>query len=227
MKRERTERSRLLPILGGLLAAAGLVCIGSVMVSDREAQGVVSDSSSWADWDGTAVFLGDSITELCELETYYPGLRAENQGISGDTTAGMLNRLDSSVYAYSPDILVLHGGINDLFLGYEDDQIVENLCAIVRNVQQKLPDTEIVLQSLYPVAETGGGYLTEHIRAINARLEQLSAEIGCRYVDVYSALKMEDGSLRPAYSDDGLHPNDAGYGAACPVVADAIRQITG
>ena len=114
---------------------------------------VLFGAESFADWDGTAVFLGDSITDFCDLGYYYPGLNAVNEGISGDVTGHMLERLDESVLAYEPDILVLLGGINDLYTGVSDDEIVANLTAIADGTLARFPDAAVLVQSIYPVAD--------------------------------------------------------------------------
>lgn len=202
-----------------ILAAAALLGIGGALLWAGPRAGRTQPL-------GEVVFLGDSITEYCDLAVYYPDLEAVNEGIAGDTTGGMLGRLEQ-VYAAGPSFVVVHGGINDLLSGYSADQIVDNLRAIVQNIRERLPDARIVLQSLYPIAEGEDLYFTGQIRAINARLEQLAGETSCRYADVFSALQTADGRLDSRYSDDGLHPNAAGYEAACPVVREALDKAAG
>lgn len=172
---------------------------------------------------GQVVFLGDSITEYCDLAAYYPGLNAVNQGVAGDTTGGMLERLEQ-VYAVGPRTVVIQGGVNDLLSGYEVEQVVENLRAIVQSVHERLPGARVVVQSVYPVGEGEGLYFTRRIQDVNARLAAMAEELDYRYADVYAALQTEDGRLDGRCSDDGLHPNDAGYQAACPVVLAALER---
>ena len=111
--------------------------------------------------------------------------------------------------------------------GVPDDAVTAGLEAIIAGIREHLPETAVLVQSIYPVAEGDDLWYTGHIRAVNERLEELAAGYGCRYVDVYSALCAADGRLDSRYSDDGLHPNDAGYRAACPLVAAAIRETGG
>ena len=46
------------------------------------------------------VFLGDSLTDGCDLSLYYPEYTTLNRGIGGDTTLGLEKRLDVSVSAF-------------------------------------------------------------------------------------------------------------------------------
>lgn len=200
------------------LAAAALVGIGGMLLWTGSRAGREKKT-------GAVVFLGDSITEFCDLAAYYPGLDAVNQGIAGDITAGMLERLDR-VYAAGPEVVVVHGGINDILSGWEDDEVVDNLRAIVENIHEHLPEAKVAVQSIYPIAEGPDLYFTGRIRAVNARLAAMAGELDYLYIDVFPALQTEDGRLDDRYSADGLHPNDAGYQAASPVIRKAIEKLT-
>ncbi len=220
-------RRKLLP-LWLVLAAAGALCAGSLLVGrGGTPSGPPPALDGGEAWNGTSLFLGDSITDFCDLSLYYPGLDAINEGVSGETTADILERMDRSVYAYEPDVLVLLAGVNDILSGVPDDAVTAGLEAIIAGIREHLPETAVLVQSIYPVAEGDDLWYTGHIRAVNERLEELAAGYGCRYVDVYGALCAADGRLDSRYSDDGLHPNDAGYRAACPLVAAAIRETDG
>ena len=200
-----------------------LVMLGLNMVTGI--LGRPSDTYNFSGWDGRAVFFGDSITDYCDLEEYYPGLNAVNAGVSGDTTGMMLERMERSVYSQEPDIVVFLGGVNDILSGYDDGATAANVRAILEGIRSHLPRTKILIQSIYPVAEYAGTNFNVHIQAVNDEIEAVADELGCRYVNVYDALKTADGVLDPRYSYDGLHPNEAGYAAACPVVAAAIRDM--
>src|SRR5580704_8643449 len=65
---------------------------------------------------GAFVFLGDSITQGWgdDMKGGFPGLKVANRGISGDTTRGVLIRLDTDVLALHPDGVVILIGTNDL-----------------------------------------------------------------------------------------------------------------
>lgn len=221
------KRKSILALGAALAAALGALCAGSMLVRDGDGlSGPPPRLDGGEAWTGTVLFLGDSITDFCDLAVYYPDLNAVNQGISGDTTEDILDRMDRSVYPYEPDILVLLAGVNDILSGVPDAEVAANLRTIVEEVRRQSPDAEVILQSIYPVAEGEDLYYTGRIQAVNGRLEAMAEELGCRYADVYGALCTNDGRLDGRYSDDGLHLNDAGYRAACPIVAAAIADIT-
>ncbi len=83
------------------------------------------------------IFLGDSITRGIQLakNTIWTSYIAEqnpndtiiNKGIAGDTSIGMLTRLQTDVISQSPDLLHIMGGLNDLVCGVDIKQIQCNL----------------------------------------------------------------------------------------------------
>src|SRR5208283_263374 len=68
--------------------------------------------------NGSVVFLGDSITQgWTALAKVFPDFKVVNRGIGGDTTRGILYRLNADVLALKPAAVVLLIGINDIGLG--------------------------------------------------------------------------------------------------------------
>ena len=176
---------------------------------------------------GGIVFVGDSITDFCNLDTYYPGLKAVNRGISGDTIEGILGRLDESIFELEPSIVVLLGGANNFAEGYDDVEthIVDTYRSILTQISARLPQAKVIVQSVYPVSDVsfhnrykfGHG----HINAINQKLEALTKSLGYNYADVFSVISTGDEEFDKKYTDDGLHPNKNGYA----VISEYLRPI--
>ena len=171
---------------------------------------------------GQTVFLGDSITEGYPLGDLYgdytarTGLLVYNRGISAETAAHLLTRLDSAL-ELEPRNLVLLIGTNDLG---EGEDPYDSIAAILDRAASVCPETNVILQAVYPVnrhMDTLGGRMMvgsrnkEDICALNARLETLAAEKGVTWLDLTAALSDENGELKKEYTYDGLHPTAAGY----------------
>ncbi len=79
------------------------------------------------------VFLGDSITQGwgTRLGTSFPDMTVANRGISGDTTRGMLIRLNEDVLSLKPSAVVLLMGTNDLEEKATPETIASNLKLII------------------------------------------------------------------------------------------------
>ena len=103
---------------------------------------------------GDIVFIGNSITEGGKDWGAKLGIdNAKNRGISGDVTDGVLLRLGELI-KYKPKSIFVMIGINDLFNLYyqkeipSPDYVVENLLKIMTLLHEKLPNTQIYVQTL-------------------------------------------------------------------------------
>lgn len=171
------------------------------------------------------VFFGDSITEICPLGDLYgdyseqAGSPLINRGISSETTATMRERVNESVIALQPRNLVMLMGINDLNQGVAPEEAAENIRAIIQQVKEKSPQTNIVLQAVYPTDIKRESFYeplhifadNDKVLALNALLKQIAAEEQVRYVDLMPILADENGYLRDDYTYDGVHPSAAGF----------------
>lgn len=168
---------------------------------------------------GQAIFIGDSITDGYRLDDHYTALpfATYNRGISGDTTAGVLARLEVSVFALAPARVVLMIGTNDVDWGVPPEETVANYRAIVRAIRERLPEAMLYCMSVIPQNDTVENYGLDHkrntaaIRALNAEILTIAEAEGGQYIDLFTPLTDESGYLDHAYSGDGLHLNTEGY----------------
>lgn len=177
----------------------------------------------------STVFYGDSLTEMYDLTYWYPGKHYVNRGISGDTTDHMIERINTNLIDLQPDTVVLLAGANDFRAGQSVDTVVQNLRTIIETVQRELPNTRILVQSLYPVHPSEEILMSQKllrqldnskILAANRELQLVCAELAVSYVDVHARLTDSQGNLRREFTIDGLHLNTAGY----RVVTDTLDQ---
>ncbi len=167
------------------------------------------------DTEDEIIFLGDSLTDGCNWGEIFQDFRIKNRGISGDTTEGVLARLEEIVEG-TPLKVFLMIGINDLAKGTSSRDVVENTKKIVKYIQKRSPRTEIYLTSLLPVNSDFSFFprytnKTEEIIAVNQSLQQLVKAFKLTYIDVYSLMTTSDKKLNPRYTNDGLHLTGEGY----------------
>lgn len=164
------------------------------------------------------VFLGDSIFDWYPIDKIFDDLPIVNSGIAGNKTTDILENLEERVYRYNPTKVFIQIGTNDL--KYEDSEelnqeVYENIVKIAESIQKHRKKSEIYIISIYPVNNDLPGANDRHndeIQSINKKLEKYCAESkNIIYIDAFSALANDEGSLDVAYTKDGLHPNDLGY----------------
>ena len=159
------------------------------------------------DYDADAVFFGDSITYESNFSAADPQYKIVNLGYSGDTLHGMISRVPM-VQAVSPEKVFVLGGIN----GLNDsniDQTAAQYEKLLNELHRALPDAEIYIQSVLPIAKEREVSLTnichnETIIAFNQRLQSIAEARNLTYIDIH-ALYYQNGQIDPSLTYDGLH----------------------
>lgn len=161
---------------------------------------------------GKIVFLGDSITDGSEWNELFNQPDLINRGISGDTTEGVLHRIDH-ICALKPSKIFILIGTNDLGKGNSIRKIINNYDQIIRTIKQYSPQTKLFVQSVFPVNEKilHSKRTNQDIILLNKKLEKLANVNQVNYIDVHSALLSKQHQLHPHFSYDGLHLNGLGY----------------
>lgn len=162
---------------------------------------------------GAVVFLGDSITQGWNerLATAFPGMRIANRGISGDTTRGVLLRLQEDVLTLQPKAVVLLIGTNDLEEGARPDVVEQNVRSILSALRNHDPRMPVVLCQVFP-SSVKMKRPSPLIKEVNARLLALvKHDPQVIPVDTYALWADAEGDAPIEEFPDLLHLNDAGY----------------
>ena len=136
------------------------------------------------------------------------GWRVVDAGVSGDTSAGGLARLDW-VLADAPGIVIVELGANDGLRGLPVDQMEANLDAILARVRAS--GAAVLLAGMEAPRNFGADYAA----AFRAVYERLAAKHEVAFYPFF----LEGVAMEPALNQaDGIHPNAAG-------VAEIVRRI--
>ncbi len=165
------------------------------------------------------VLAGDSISLWFPYDMLPKGYTWLNQGISGETSAGLLHRLELFDDT-RPDAIFVMIGINDLIRGVPDEDILENQRQIIRHLKAFHRRSHIVVQSILPHAAEQATWEgrerllaipNRKIRALNQDLEAMAAEESVYYLDLYGLFADDNGNMQMDFSTDGLHLSPQGY----------------
>ncbi len=176
------------------------------------------------------IFFGDSITDGWHLDQSFPAKQYINRGISGQTTTQMLVRFRQDVIDLHPAVIVVLAGTNDLAgnVGPESLEQIEADWATFADLA-RAHAIKVVFSSVTPVSSYGpagasmlAGRPPAKILELNAWLRQFCADHGLVYLDYYPAMVDSTGMMRREISNDGLHPNAAGYAVMAPLAQKAI-----
>ena len=181
------------------------------------------------------VFLGDSITDYWKLPDYFPGRPYINRGIDGQTTPEMLVRFRQDVIDLHPKVVVVLAGTNDI-AGVTGPTLNEDIEANYASMAELAREHRIrmVFASVLPVhnytpdaEESFALRPRDRILALNKWLKNYCVQNHFVYLDYFSALVDEQGMLKRALADDGLHPTGAGYKIMAALAEKAIQKALG
>jgi lysophospholipase L1-like esterase len=163
--------------------------------------------------EGAVVFLGDSITQLWgdALPTAFPGVKIANRGISGDTTRGVLIRLQDDVLVLKPKAVVLLIGTNDLDEHATPEIIAGNLKLMLAAMKAHNPQMPVILCQVFPSSATLNRSAAQ-IKEVNALyLAAVKNDPQVIALDTWTLFADGSGDAKPSEFPDLLHPNRIGY----------------
>ncbi|SLN52642.1 Esterase TesA precursor [Roseivivax jejudonensis] len=181
------------------------------------------------------VALGDSLTQgygLMEQNGFVPQLEAWlterghdvdviNAGVSGDTTAGGLSRVDWSLSEETDAMIVALGG-NDLLRGIDPAVSRENLSGILDVAASR--DLPVLLAGL----TAPGNYGADYKQSFEAIFPDLAEEYDARlFPDFLGPLREDDdtASMQGFMQSDGIHPNAEGVTRIVEAIGPEVEAL--
>lgn len=151
------------------------------------------------------VMVGDSITEGADWHVLLRGIDLVNQGIGGDTTVGLLKRVDL-VKRTGARTIALMFGVNDLLQGQPVDQVYSRYAQAVSELAE--PGKCVIVQST--LLTRRGAAVNRSIAALNAEMAAYCKSGKCAFLDLNAKIAV-DGELPAEATVDGIHPTPVLY----------------
>jgi acyl-CoA thioesterase I len=150
-----------------------------------------------------------------------------NAGLSGETTAGAVRRIDW-VLRTPADLVVIEGGANDALRGLSPEAARGNLERVIATVRRKQPSAKIVLVQMEAPPNLGPAY-SRSFRTIYADIAKKEN------IPLLPFLLTDVAGIPRLNQPDGMHPNVAGerivaenvWRALKPIVAQLDRAAKG
>ncbi len=168
------------------------------------------------------IFIGDSIIQEMPVTQITPN--GMNYGIAGDTTKGLIDRIDTISPLNNAAAVVTLIGINDFWF-YGQEKIIDYYKLLLDILPQK---TKIIVNSILPIDDEYDSLPNNDlIDKVNTHIEQLcEPRDRFYYCDSNSNLKNSAGTLdRNFHIGDGLHLSEIGYIALMQSIAVKLKQI--
>ena len=191
---------------------------------------LVQVQPAWSDDRPVVLFVGTSLTAGYGLPAReaFPALiqqkiddaglhyRIVNAGVSGDTSAGGLRRIDWLLQ--SPvAVLVLELGANDMLRGLDLDSMRKNLRMIIERTRASYPSVKILIAGMRAAPNLGHAYVK--------KFEAIFPELALRYDASLVPFLLQDVAARRSLNQvDGIHPTAEGHA----LIAERVwRELSG
>lgn len=154
------------------------------------------------------VMIGDSITDGAEWYELLNIDNIQNRGISGDTTDGVLLRLDSISQSIKKAFIMI--GINDIAMYKSIDEIYNNYVKIVDILEKK--SVKIYIQSTLYVGKNYSNSKSINLKVdeLNKKLEELAKNRDLTFINL-NKIFAPNGYLDNEYTNDNIHLNGEAY----------------
>ncbi|MFA0057151.1 SGNH/GDSL hydrolase family protein [Vibrio echinoideorum] len=166
------------------------------------------------------VVFGDSITEWAPWADIFRDVSMVNRGLAGDTTTGMLRRIDTTLNV-KPKLVCFMAGINDLAQGYSVDHIYQNYVEMLTTWRAQ--GITVLVQSTLHVGNKLQG-LNPQVSELNKRLQAYCEQHDIEFLDVNRVLAPNQ-LLSNEYSCDDLHLNAKAYQVWAEVLQPKIEAL--
>ena len=188
--------------------------------------------------DFDILFLGDSITDLWNVEAdpqgnpggkrvfnkYFGDVKVANFGISGDTTQGVLWRLQNGEgKAHKPKAVMLMIGTNNTG-GSSGAEIAEGIGAIVLELRKDFADAKIMLLAIFPRGAGPSDSNRRKCEEANKIIARLDDQKHVFFTDINSKFLNDKGGLIGFRTSDNLHPVEEGYEIWASTVAPTLKS---
>jgi len=188
--------------------------------------------------DFDVLFLGDSITDLINVDDdgngnpggkasfakYFNGVKIANFGISGDSTQGVLWRLQNGEgKGHKPKAVMLMIGTNNTG-GASGAEIAEGIGAIVLELRNDFPDAKIMLMAIFPRGSGPGDSNRRKCEEANKIIAKLDDQKHVFFTDINSKFLDDKGGLIGFRTTDHLHPVTEGFEIWASSVAPTLKS---
>jgi lysophospholipase L1-like esterase len=210
-------------------------CIRPTAARGGRHEGFV-ETAKTGDFD--ILFYGDSITDLWNVEAdpqgnpggkrvfnkYFGDMKVANFGISGDTTQGVLWRLQNGEgQGHKPKAVMLMIGTNNTG-GANGPEIAEGIGAVILELRKDFSDAKILLLAIFPRGSSATDANRLKVEEANKIISKLDDQKHVFFMNINSKFLDEKGGLIGFRPSDNLHPVEEGYEIWASAVTPTLKS---
>lgn len=187
------------------------------------------------------LFVGDSITDAFDGHCSFTkspdrlgseawskmtaGKVAVNAGIGSDRTQHVLWRVQQlPLDVMQPQYIVLLIGINNLGSGHSPEDVSQGIKEIVKELKYRAPESEIIVQGIFPLRRTKNLQTLRDRITVNADLEKTHWGKNVTFINLDSVMLDDKGLLKDGYSYDGCHLTKMGFSVWAEAISSELNK---
>ena len=184
------------------------------------------------------LFVGDSITDWFYYgrggnpgtgakvwEANFGSMKPANFGIAGDTTQGVLWRMQNGeLEGFKAKLIVLMLGTNNINRN-PVDEIVDGDRLIVEEFKKRQPQAKVLVLGIFPRTAAADAPIRATIKEINSKLAKLADNKQVFFMDIGDKFLTADGTLTTEVMGDGLHPTEKGYQIWADAILPRVKEL--
>jgi len=153
----------------------------------------------------------------------HPEWDVRNRGVNGERTDAIARRFDRDVGAAAPTVVVVIGGVNDIYQGREVDEVERNLASIYERA--RAAGIKVLAGTIIPF-DTATPEQNRRMHQVNAWiLARPERDPNVATVDTRRAVASPDDPDRLISSPDGLHPSIDGYRRMAEAIRSSLESL--
>ena len=160
--------------------------------------------------ENALLFTGSSSIRFWNTATAFPDYIVINRGFGGSHITDMLHYYNQTIGRYSPSLIVLYCGENDIASGRAIFHVFEDYLALLERISLDFPQTPVLFISIKPSSSRADQ--TERFAAFNRMIEAHSrTSRTLYYTDLSPSLTTNGRPDNTYFREDLLHLNERGY----------------
>jgi len=155
------------------------------------------------------------------LHVKYPAWKIVNRGISAQTSADILGRLERELNQTQPQIVILMAGVNDIYRGTELEILLANLKTMYEEIQAR--GIPLMVLTVLPYRDLSPQKVDKLI-AVNRWIRSYAEQHQLGFCDTFQVMNSKSRPFSLTTTRDGIHPDLEGYRVMGQAIADALEK---
>ncbi|QEC45928.1 G-D-S-L family lipolytic protein [Pseudobacter ginsenosidimutans] len=202
------------------------VCLLLIVAAQSFAQPFINEIQQFRKQDSIStppanpiLFVGSSSFRMWkDVKDYFPGYTIVNRGFGGSGLPHVIQYAEDVIFKYNPRQIVIYCGENDLGPNVKGEYISGKFKELFLLIRSRMPNVPIAYVSMKPSPRREK--FLDGMKDGNKQIKKfLKKKKKTAYIDVFTAMRNADGSLRTdIFLEDNLHMNANGYKIWQPLI---------